>query len=70
MGETFFLPAAEIVDLVPQYLQLLLGVGELLGYDLISLLKYLEGVDLLLEQGVQFILLLFEGLDIFLGGAD
>ena len=70
MGETFFFPAAEIVDLVLHYLQLLLGVGELLGYDLISLLKYLEGVDLLLEQGVQFILLLFEGLDIFLGGVD
>ena len=70
MGETFFLPAAEIVDLVLHYLQLLLGVGELLGYDLISLLKYLEGVDLLLEQGVQFILLLFEGLDIFFGGVD
>ncbi len=70
LGETFFLPAAEIVDLVLHYLQLLLGVGELLGYDLISLLKYLDGVVLLLEQGVQFILLLFEGLDIFFGGVD
>lgn len=70
MGETFSFRLLRSSTWSRNILQLLLGVGELLGYDLISLLKYLEGVDLLLEQGVQFILLLFEGLDIFLGGAD
>ena len=52
LGKAFGFSIADVVNLILQCFQLFLGMGQLLGEDLVTFFEHFDGIDFLFEQSL------------------